>query len=51
MDTYVFANQKRGVGKTTVTLGVGAGPGARRTRVLLVDLDGGRARTGSLRAA
>jgi chromosome partitioning protein len=39
MDTYVFANQKGGVGKTTVTLGVAAELAARRARVLLVDLD------------
>src|SRR4051794_31800666 len=39
MDTYVFANQKGGVGKTTVTLGVGAELAACGARVLLVDLD------------
>lgn len=39
MDIYVFANQKGGVGKTTVTLGVAAELAARGPRVLLVDLD------------
>src|SRR4051812_19097882 len=39
MDTYVFANQKGGVGKTTVTLGVAGELAARGRRVLLVDLD------------
>jgi chromosome partitioning protein len=39
VDAYVFANQKGGVGKTTVTLGVAAELAARRVRVLVIDLD------------
>src|SRR5215204_4678960 len=39
MDIYVFANQKGGVGKTTIALGVAAALAGRGTRVLLVDLD------------
>lgn len=39
MATYVFANQKGGVGKTTITLGVAAAVATRGVRVLLVDLD------------
>jgi chromosome partitioning protein len=39
MDTYVFANQKGGVGKTTITLGIAAALARRGARVLMVDLD------------
>lgn len=39
MDIYAFANQKGGVGKTTVTLGVAAALARRAIRGLLVDLD------------
>ena len=39
MDTYVFANQKGGVGKTTVTLGITSALADRGARVLLIDLD------------
>lgn len=39
METYVFANQKGGVGKTTVTLGIAAELAAQAARVLMIDLD------------
>jgi chromosome partitioning protein len=39
MDIYAFANQKGGVGKTTVTLGIGAALARSGQKVLLVDLD------------
>src|SRR4051794_6884922 len=39
MDTYVFAHQKGGVGKTTVTLGIASALAARGAQVLLIDLD------------
>jgi chromosome partitioning protein len=39
MDIYAFANQKGGVGKTTVTLGIGAALARSGRKVLLVDLD------------
>jgi chromosome partitioning protein len=39
MGVYVFANQKGGVGKTTVTLGIAAALAGRGAGVLLVDLD------------
>lgn len=39
MDTYVFVNQKGGVGKTTISLGVATALAERGARVLLIDLD------------
>ena len=39
METYAIANQKGGVGKTTVTLGLAAELARREVRTLVVDLD------------
>jgi chromosome partitioning protein len=47
MYAYVFANQKGGVGKTTIALGVAAALGTRGAGVLLTDLDLQASATGS----
>jgi chromosome partitioning protein len=39
MRIYAIANQKGGVGKTTVTLGLSAEIARRASRVLVIDLD------------
>jgi len=39
MNIYVFANQKGGVGKTTIALGIGCALARRGSRVLLIDCD------------
>lgn len=39
MDIYAFANQKGGVGKTTVALGLASALSRRGARTLLIDLD------------
>ena len=39
MNIYVFANQKGGVGKTTIALGIGCALARRGSRALLIDCD------------
>src|SRR5215213_865702 len=39
VEVYAFANQKGGVGKTTVTLGLAAALASQNLSALLVDLD------------
>ena len=39
MEVYAFANQKGGVGKTTVTLGLAAALASQKLSALLIDLD------------
>ncbi len=39
MSPVAVLNQKGGVGKTTVTLGLASAAGAARRRVLVIDMD------------